>query len=73
MGGAKREDVEGEVFARSSAWMSPEVEAIFAGGHFDASAALAGAPFEGHLPEDCRPECPYVKLLPRLAQGDENA
>ncbi|MEU4703307.1 hypothetical protein [Nonomuraea dietziae] len=39
-------------------WVSPEVEAIFDGGHFDASAALAGLPFEGHLPQDCRPGCP---------------
>lgn len=28
------------------------------GGHYDASAALAGLPFEGHSPEDCRPGCP---------------
>ncbi|RKR92664.1 hypothetical protein BDK92_7140 [Micromonospora pisi] len=34
-------------------WMSDAAFAIVAGGHFDASAALAGVPFTGHLPEDC--------------------
>lgn len=39
-------------------WASAETLAILDGGHYDASAALAGRPFEEHLPEDCRPGCP---------------
>ncbi|GAA4208992.1 hypothetical protein GCM10022252_74860 [Streptosporangium oxazolinicum] len=46
-------------------WVGPELDAIFAGGHYDARAALAGQPFEGHLPENCFPGCPYIPLVGR--------
>lgn len=49
-------------------WMSAETEAIFDGGHYDASAALAGAPFEGHLPQDCKPGCPHQAWLAALPE-----
>jgi hypothetical protein len=54
-------------------WMSPKTEAIFAGGHYDASAALAGVPFEGHLPEDCYPGCPHAALRAAPAERTPNA
>lgn len=31
---------------------SQHVQAVFDGGHFDASPVLTGLPFEGHLPAD---------------------
>lgn len=41
-------------------WASARLKAIFNGGHYDATAALSGQPFEGHLPEDCPGDiCPY--------------
>ncbi len=39
-------------------WASPQFQAIFDGGHYDATAALSGQPFDGHLLEDCAPGCP---------------
>lgn len=39
-------------------WMSEDTAAILDGGHFDATGAISGQPFSGHLPEDCTPECP---------------
>jgi len=39
-------------------WSSDRTEAILSGGHYDASLALSGQPFEGHLPSECTPDCP---------------
>ncbi|MEU4234821.1 hypothetical protein AB0F17_62000 [Nonomuraea sp. NPDC026600] len=39
-------------------WASVELQAIFDGGHYNASKALASLPFDGHLPDACRPGCP---------------
>lgn len=51
-------------------WASPELQAIFAGGHFDATAALSGRPFDGHRPEDCPGDtCPHrIYLTDRTPQ-----
>jgi hypothetical protein len=41
-------------------WVGDRLEAIFRGGHYDATAAISMQPFEGHLPEECPGEsCPY--------------
>ncbi len=49
-------------------WMTEQVRRIMAGGHFDATAALNGEPFQGHLPEECPTheggECPWLPLVP---------
>lgn len=34
-------------------WMSERTGAIFDGGHYDATGALSGLPFRGHLPQEC--------------------
>lgn len=34
-------------------WMSDRTRAILRGGHFDATAALSGLLFEGHLADEC--------------------
>jgi hypothetical protein len=39
-------------------WMSDKVAALLDGGHYDASALLAGLPATVHAPEDCIPSCP---------------
>lgn len=44
-------------------WVGPELDAILTGGHYDATAAMSGQPFAGHLPEDCFPGCPYAPLV----------
>src|SRR5690606_21223373 len=35
-------------------WASERAQAILNGGHYDATAAPSGQPFEGHLPEECQ-------------------
>lgn len=45
-------------------WVSDHLAAIFAGGHLDATAALSGLPFSGHLPQDCPGDtCPHRDVL----------
>lgn len=45
-------------------WMSNRDERIVEGGHFDATAALAGQPFGGHLPEECPGwSCEFLEFL----------
>jgi len=47
-------------------WMPDRVRQMMNGGHYDATKALAGEPFDGHLPEECPgAECPYLLYLPR--------
>lgn len=51
-------------------WANTRAKAILDGGHYDATAALSGQPFDGHLPEECPgPSCPYLAFLPRGGAG----
>jgi hypothetical protein len=39
-------------------WISDRWSAILDGGHYDAKALISGLPADGHLPEECTPNCP---------------
>lgn len=40
-------------------WASERTKAILDGGHYDSIRAVSGQPFDGHLPDECVPPCPY--------------
>ncbi len=41
-------------------WADKQTVEILAGGHYDATAALSGEPFVGHVPVDCPGSaCPH--------------
>jgi hypothetical protein len=44
-------------------WMSDRTSRILDGGHYDATAALSGLPFDGHLPEECDGDCRFMMFL----------
>lgn len=48
-------------------WASPQALAVLAGGHYNATAAISGRPFDGHTPADC----PGAGCLHRLQLTDE--
>lgn len=50
-------------------WMDDRTKRILDGGHYDATAALSGQPFEGHLPEECNGNCRFVAYLPKVGQS----
>jgi hypothetical protein len=45
-------------------WIDDAGAALLEGGHYDATAAVSGLPFDGHLPADCPgASCPYLPFL----------